>query len=130
VVEYLCSLSLADDELMLKKDANGFTALHFAKNRDIAKLLVHSVLPNNKKALILSVGSKQYTALYVASRSGRTDVVEYLCSLSLADDELILKKSADGWTALHYADNRDLGIKALLYYQSMGISVQHYIMLL
>jgi len=107
VVEYLCSFSLAD-ELILKKDDNGRTALHYAKNREIAKLLVESILPENQKAFILCVDEKQYTALHAAADSGRTDVVDYLCSLSLADDELILKKDTDGQTALHYTKSREI----------------------
>jgi len=108
VVEYICRSSSAVDELILKKDADGGTALHYAKNREIARLLVNSVLRKNKKGLLLSVDDNQWTALHSAAESGETDVVEYLCSLSLPDDELILKDDADGWTALHYAYNRDI----------------------
>jgi len=107
VVEYICRSSSAVDELILKKDADGGTALHYAKNREIAKLLVNSVLRKNKKSLLLSVDDNQWTALHSAAESGETDVVEYLCSLSLAD-ELILKDDANGWTALHYAYNREI----------------------
>jgi len=107
VVEYLCSLSIAD-ELILKKDSNGCTALHYAKNREIAWLLVESVLLNNENAFILSMDEDQCTALHAAAEAGRADVVEYLCSLSLPDDELILKKDANGRTALHYAQNREI----------------------
>jgi len=108
VVKYLCNLPLADDELILKKDVKGQTALHYAKNREVAKLLVESVLPENKKTFILSVDETQFTALHRAAVVGRTDVVEYLCTLSSTDDELILKKDANGWTALHCAKNKEV----------------------
>jgi len=103
VVEYLCSLSLADNELILKQNASGRTALHDAKNREIAKLLIESVLPENQKTFILCADENQCTALHTAAKAGSTDLVEYLCSLSLPDDELILKKNAHGRTALHTA---------------------------
>jgi len=83
VVEYLCSLSLADDELILKKNSHGQTALHYAKNREIAKRLVESVLPENTIDLLLSVDKNQSTALHFAAGTGRTDVVEYLCIVCL-----------------------------------------------
>jgi len=108
VVEYLCNLAPANDELILKSDVYGQTALHYAENREIAKLLVESVLPNNKTTFILSVDENQHTALHVAANKGRTDVVEYLCNLSPANDELILKRNFKGETALHYAENREI----------------------
>jgi len=108
VVEYLCSLSTADDELILKRNADGCTALHYAANREIAQLLVESVLPEHQRAFILPVDESKGTALHEAAACGRTDVVEYLCNWSLVDDQLILEKYADGWTALHFAKNKEI----------------------
>lgn len=109
VVEYLCRLHPSDDELVLKKDRYySGTALHYAANKDIAKLLVSSVTPKRQREFILSYDTKQRTALHAAASEGRTDVVEYLTRLYPSDDELILRSSCYGWTALHYAKNRKI----------------------
>jgi len=78
VVEYLCSLSIAD-ELILEKDADGWTALHYTKNREIAKLLVDSVLPENQNAFTLCADEDHCTALHIAAGISKTDIVEYFC---------------------------------------------------
>lgn len=103
MVEYFCSLCSNNDELILKKNKVGKTALHYASNSEIAKLLVESVTPNRQKDLVLSAYKYQCTALHEPAAMGRTDVVDYLCSLYSPNDELILKQNSDGSTALHYA---------------------------
>jgi len=107
VVEYICSLfPSSNDELILQKDSyHGSTALHYAKNRKIAKLLVESVTPERQKLFLLSADDQQRTALHQASYFGRADVVQYLCRLSITNDELTLKRDGSGGTALHYAKN-------------------------
>jgi len=108
VVEYLCSLSVADDELVLKKDAVGWTALHYAKKREIAKLLVESVHPNNKTTFVLSVDESQFTALHLAVILENTQAAGYLCSLSELSVSLIFGQDCFNHTAMHYATNKEI----------------------
>jgi len=108
VVKYLCSLPITDDELKLKRDADGCTALHYAENREIAKLLVESVLPDNKSAFILSVDEKQFTALHLAAILTKTQVVEYLCSFSELSVPLVFGQDHFKNTAMHFATNKKI----------------------
>lgn len=107
VVEYICK-SFSDDELILQRDGKGRTALHYAKNREIAKLLVESVTLERQKELVVQVDENLCTALHKAAESGKTGIVDYFCSLSLTDDELLFKTDSGSMTLLHYAKNREI----------------------
>jgi len=101
-------LSLADDELILKKNVCGETALHYAENRQIAKLLVESILPENKKTFILSVDKLQQTALHTAAMKEKTQVVECLCSFAELSVPLIFRQNHCNDTAMHHATNKEI----------------------
>jgi len=121
VVEYLCSLSLKE-ELVLAKSDTGRTALHYSPNQKIAQTLLESILPDKRRDFIFSVADSQLTALHVAAGNGRTDVVEYLCSLPVKD-ELLLAIDQDGCTALHYSSNQKI---AQLLVESLKSKKQRY----
>jgi len=108
VVEYLCSLSTTDNELILKQDVNGRIALHHAGNSKIAKLLVEAVLPGDRNSFILSVDDGQLTALHVAVMLEKTQVVEYLCSFSELYVPLMFGQDFFSNTAMHYATNKKI----------------------
>jgi len=108
VVAYLCSLELTGDELIKKKDECGWTTLHSANNQETAKLLVESIRPERQKDFILSLDQDQCTALHRAVDNNNIGVVKYLCGLSSTSDDLLLKLNSNNWTALHYAQNREM----------------------
>jgi len=105
VVEYICRLFSECDTLLLAKDSNGRTALHYAKTKNLAELLVNSVSQKNQNNFILSADETQCTALHDAASQSQTDVVEYLCSLPVKD-ELVFAKDDTGCTALHSATKK------------------------
>jgi len=106
VVEYLCSLPVKLELVLAKKD-HGWTALHGSSNQKIAQSLVESLAPQKQIHFILSVTKNKATALHVAANKGRTDVVEYLCSLP-GKDELVFAKDSFGCTALHHSFNQNI----------------------
>lgn len=107
VVQYLCNLFTIKDELILKKYSVGGTALHCAENKEIAKLLVESLVQEKQRELLLSADEDHWTALHSAAHSGKTDIVEYFCSLQQIS-EMVVMKANDGRTALHHADNKKI----------------------
>jgi len=106
VVEYFCSLP-EKDKLLFTKDSKGYTALHFSSNQKIAQLLVESVTAEKQRDFILSVADRQHTALHIAAYNGKTDVVEYLCSLP-EKDELLFTKDSKGCTPLHLSSKKKI----------------------
>jgi len=106
VVKFLSSFPLKD-ELVLAKNNTGWTALHCSSNRKIAQSLVESVTLERQKDFVLSAAKGKVTALHLAADNGRTDVVKYLCSLSLKE-ELLFAKDDEGWTALHFSTNQNV----------------------
>lgn len=55
VVKYFCSINTAGEKLLLTKDNDGHTALHYAVNAQIAKLLLETVTSERQKKLLFSV---------------------------------------------------------------------------
>jgi len=108
VVKYLCTISLPDDELLLKRDAYGQTALHYAGTREIAEMLFNFVAGEKRKKYLTAYHKeRKHTVLHKAADDGRTEVVEYLCSLPLPEEILLLKDEHER-TALLYAQNKQI----------------------
>jgi len=107
VVEYLCSF-IKQDDFILNKDFKSKTALHYAKNKMIAQHLVESITPEKQKDFLTFVDEDHCTALHRAAENGRSNIVEYICSLYPNHEELLLKKDKFCMTVLHYARNREV----------------------
>jgi len=107
LVEYLCGKSVAGDEMLLQKDRNGKTVLHYAANKKIARLLIDSVSPERKAEFVFSMDADQNTVLHNAALYNRTDVVMFLCSLPLLNNEFVFLANKFGRTALHYTQNKE-----------------------
>ena len=83
--------SINPSELIFRVDQDNKTALHYTLNKDVAQLLVESVEPTKLKTLLWTVGGfwNKDTPLDSAVDEDRADVVEYLCSLTSANNELL-----------------------------------------
>ena len=106
------------NELVLLNDKWGRTALHYAANKEIAQLLVNSVIECDQKALLTTRSPRvrdsegllppKPTALDAAVANGRFDVVEYLLSFSIAHELLFAQEEKLCHICLHYAKSADM----------------------
>ncbi len=99
-VKKVQALINGNPDLVLSKDGNGLTALHWAAgrgHRELVELLMASKADVNAKS---GNGS---TPLHLAAFNGHKDVAELL----LANHAEVNAKNNDGWTPLHGATRYD-----------------------
>ncbi|KAF6028069.1 TRPA1 [Bugula neritina] len=95
VISYLCEL-ISQKEMLLADDQCK-TALHYAKDSQVAKLLL-----DLEPRFIFVVDKCYCTALHLACYEGRNDVVAYICNISISSD-IVWQKDNQGRTPLHLA---------------------------
>jgi len=105
IVELLCkTYAHGNWDFLSVREINGRTALHFAQDQMIARLILEAVDPNRKKEYVVStVDNQSCTVLHIAANENKVDIVEYLCRQFSSDSEFFLKLDQHGYTALHYA---------------------------
>jgi len=98
--------------LITEKDNNGFSPVHYAAKKGDLKNIKLFVAKNRASSSVLS--NSMDTPIHVASRYGRTDIVEALMDNQNA--KIINLGNSQGKTALHFAcaDGHDQTTEALL----------------
>ena len=115
--ERLISLDRLDDVVSLlhvygpnlvryRDRISGNTALHYARNTDVAKLFVMTMSELERHNLLTALNEVEQSQLHaVIQIEGRAEVVAYLLSHNVVVEEMLLAKDWYGNTPLHYVQD-------------------------
>lgn len=109
------------DDKLPARDRFGKTQLHYVKDGKEARTFVEAWKEDCWTSIVLTPSNVKRTALHTAVICGNTDVVEYLTSLDVPNDKLVLYQDQWNRTALHYSKNQTI---SKLLVQSLNPAMQ------
>ena len=111
--------------LVFHKDKiNGNSALHIAKDADIARELVHTISHSERNNLLTALNDIDQSPLHSAVQIGRADVVNYLLFHDIVVDKLLEAKDWYGNTPLHYVQDVDSATSIIRAALECGLDVK------